>query len=301
LFKKELCEKQDILNKKKEEINKIFDKANVKSIKGYEKKYTLFIKYKKLKENSKNLEQKLNVVLEGKDYDDLVDTVKDYYSNSILPEYNELKYRKLEDNIFNIQNKLMKIKEDISRLDTEINEGMNNLDNPVSIEERLNMAKIKKEQNVIKLRALKIADNFIKDASRKIHREFAPQLNKTVAKTINKITSGKYNNIRISPDMKIKVIHRNGEIHELSELSKGTIDQFYFATRIALASLLTGTDDLPLLFDDSFVQFDRERLKNTIKYLYHLSADRQIILFTCHQRELDIINELGFEVNLIKL
>ena len=77
----------------------------------------------------------------------------------------------------------------------------------------------------------------------------------------------------------------------IEQVSSGTMDQIYLALRLAVARLMQGEQEpLPLIFDDSFVQYDDERLRTALSWLSR-TYDGQCIIFTCHKRELQILNE----------
>ena len=78
------------------------------------------------------------------------------------------------------------------------------------------------------------------------------------------------------------------------------IDQLYFALRFGIVDSINN-EGLPLILDDCFIQYDDSRLKNIIEFLYKKSKERQIILFTCHNRENKILDEMKVEYNLINL
>lgn len=88
----------------------------------------------------------------------------------------------------------------------------------------------------------------------------------------------------------------------LEQVSSGTMDQIYLALRLAAAKLIQGeyTELMPLIFDDSFVLYDDERLKNTLKWL-PASYSGQILLFTCHQREAQMLTASQLPYRLISL
>ena len=65
--------------------------------------------------------------------------------------------------------------------------------------------------------------------------------------------------------------------------SDGTIDQLYLALRLAVAEELT--PDSPLILDDALVRFDDTRMQAALAILEELAKNRQVILFTCQQRE----------------
>ena len=71
-------------------------------------------------------------------------------------------------------------------------------------------------------------------------------------------------------------------------LSEGTADQIYLALRLAMSSLiLSGDEPAPIILDDTLVNFDNNRMAHAIRLLRKMSDTRQIILFTCHDREIE--------------
>lgn len=75
----------------------------------------------------------------------------------------------------------------------------------------------------------------------------------------------------------------------------------YLAVRLAAAKLVqNGRDTMPLIFDDSFVLYDDERLKTALKWLVS-AYDSQIIIFTCHQREAQLLTANQIPYNLITI
>ena len=78
--------------------------------------------------------------------------------------------------------------------------------------------------------ALDLAYKTLSELSKSLRREFAPELNRRVGEIMKKITSGRYRDIRISPDLEISVVHpETGSQVDVSSLSGGTVDQCYFA------------------------------------------------------------------------
>ena len=58
---------------------------------------------------------------------------------------------------------------------------------------------------------------------------------------------------------------------------------------------------MPIILDEAFAYYDTQRLENILKYLANTYQDRQIILFTCTEREKDIFDKLNIKYNLINL
>ncbi|HZW83996.1 MAG TPA: hypothetical protein VFF14_11345, partial [Candidatus Deferrimicrobium sp.] len=110
--------------------------------------------------------------------------------------------------------------------------------------------------------------------------------------TISSLTAGRYLATKIDHNLNIKVVvPETGEAKEINSLSLGTVDQFYLGLRLALADLI-GVK-FPLVLDDAFVQYDDLRLQEALQLLANLARERQIILFSCHKREKDILERLA--------
>ena len=64
--------------------------------------------------------------------------------------------------------------------------------------------------------------------------------------------------------------------------------------------MLNGTKNLPLILDEAFVLYDDSRLEATLRELSNI-ADRQIIIFTCHKRELEILDRCEIDYHSVTL
>lgn len=72
-------------------------------------------------------------------------------------------------------------------------------------------------------------------------------------------------------------------------MSRGTIEQIYFAVRMAASELLH-EEECPVILDDTFVFYDDQRLENTLKWL--AKYKKQVLIFTCQKREQQILEKL---------
>ena len=67
-------------------------------------------------------------------------------------------------------------------------------------------------------------------------------------------------------------------------LSRGTRQQLYLSIRLALADHIDGTEPLPLLLDEMFVNWDPTRTSAGLRVLRDIGRRRQILLLTCQPR-----------------
>lgn len=101
---------------------------------------------------------------------------------------------------------------------------------------------------------------------------------------LEQVTGGRYDRAQVDDELRLQILHPSKELGpiEMGELSQGTRDQVYLAARLALCDLIFGDARPPLLMDDPFVKFDPHRREGALELCKDLAADRQIILFTCH-------------------
>lgn len=149
-----------------------------------------------------------------------------------------------------------------------------------------------------KSKAYKLAKKVLEDLGEEIRYEFAPKLNEEISKIIKRITNNKYNDIKLDRNIDIKMYDtQTNSLESIKSYSTGTIDQIYISMRLGIINLISN-QSIPLFFDDSFVNYDILRLTKILEYLEKESQNRQIILFTCHHREQELLNK---DINIIEL
>jgi uncharacterized protein YhaN len=148
--------------------------------------------------------------------------------------------------------------------------------------------------------AIDMAQETMTDLSSSIRNSFGLYLNQEASHLLAGITGGIYNSMSIDENLNV-FLNTRTRLVPLEHVSSGTIDQVYLALRLAAARLLSGdSGPLPLIFDDSFTQYDDERLRTAIKWLAD-SHDSQILLFTCHHRESQLLRANQIPFHLIEI
>lgn len=170
------------------------------------------------------------------------------------------------------------------------------------IEEELTRKQAVEEELSDERDALDLAQSTLNDLSKSLRREFAPALNKRVGEILGKVTSGRYADVKISPDLEMSVVHpETGNQTGAALLSGGAMDQCYFALRVAIAEAITKKAEFPFFLDDSFVQYDDKRLAGALEILAALAVTHQILVFSCHGREEAMAQDLGLEYRRVSL
>lgn len=135
--------------------------------------------------------------------------------------------------------------------------------------------------------ALTIAQETLTQATAELQRRFAPRIAARAGELMSAMTEGRYDRLSIGDDLSLRAGARQEDtLHEALWRSDGTIDQLYLALRLAVAEELLPKG--PLVLDDALVRFDDRRLKAAMAILKAEAEERQVILFTCHNREQNI-------------
>jgi len=136
--------------------------------------------------------------------------------------------------------------------------------------------------------AIEMAQDALYKTSLALQRRFSPRITKRTQQLFSVLTQQRYNRITMAEDMSLQAAAEGEDtLQELRRRSDGTIDQLYFALRLAVAEELT--PNAPLILDDALVRFDDTRLGAAMELLKQTSQSKQVILFTCQHREQDYL------------
>ena len=148
--------------------------------------------------------------------------------------------------------------------------------------------------------AIDLALETMTKLSATIRDSFGLYLKKTASELISGITGGIYDSMSVDESLNVFMNTRT-RLVPVEQVSSGTMDQIYLALRLAAAKLIQPEGDyMPLIFDDSFVLYDEDRLHTALKWLKK-AYPGQIIIFTCHQREAQMMTADQIAYHLVTM
>lgn len=197
--------------------------------------------------------------------------------------------RQLEQQKMTHQLEMLKVKREQLEQKQQINEDLR-----IQFE---NLNKKIKEKEYNK-RAIEEAMEAIKEASEEIHQEFGSAFQQKVSDIMTAITDGAYGKIRIDDSMQMTA-EQKGSFLDIDYLSAGTVEQIYFAVRLAAAEILFPEEKFPIILDDIFGNFDDKRLKRTLKYLSE--QNRQIFIFSCKKEIVKALDQMQCKYQLLEI
>lgn len=159
------------------------------------------------------------------------------------------------------------------------------------------MERRKKED--IELTAIDVSIQVIQDLAASIHDDFGEKLNRSISEISTAFTLGNCYDVKVDEKLNMKIV-KGSDFVPMEYLSTGTMEQLYLALRLVAADLLLKDKEMPLILDDAFVYYDDDRLEETIRELA-VRTSRQILVFTCHNRERQALDKHQIPYNYIEL
>jgi uncharacterized protein YhaN len=139
------------------------------------------------------------------------------------------------------------------------------------------------QERIAEFDAIDMAMEALDEANRQLRERFSPALNREAGSIFFELTGGKWANLELSRDFSANISEDAAMPRSALYLSAGTAEQLYLAVRLAMCQLTL--PDCPILLDDALADFDDIRTEKALNYLDQLGSQRQILLFSCHQRE----------------
>ena len=296
-----------ILEEKKQKINTQLNEIQLKINQEKEKEINinnnlsmLIGQIMLLNKNNEQIEKELNETISKLENinNKKVAEIKQKYSIEIPEELlnKDVLDSKINQNEEEINNKTIKTKE----LEIEEKNILQEVERLASYEERLELDKEKYKELRKNEEIINIAISNLQEAYEEMKTTITPKFTNSLSNSIKKISDNKYNRVTINDENGMIVENSRGEYIEAMRLSTGTIDQLYLSLRLSMVDELT-KENLPIILDETFAYFDDERLANSLKFIYESLNGHQAIIFTCTNREKEILEKLGIDYNAIEL
>jgi DNA repair exonuclease SbcCD ATPase subunit len=207
--------------------------------------------------------------------------------------------RRLEE----VEGALGDAKGEVARLEAEIETRERDLGSPAELEELLSATEAVLARLELHRDAARLARETLRAAAEETHRAFAPHLNGALARTLPRITNGRYAEALVADDLSVKVrVPETGTFLDPSGLSRATQDQIFLVQRLEIARLLDPTlGAAPLFLDDPFARFDPGRLRLGLELLDEIAQARQVVLFSEDPALLELARAACSEPHVIRL
>ncbi len=136
--------------------------------------------------------------------------------------------------------------------------------------------------------AISLAAGRLNELSQEMQNQMKQDMSGRVSEIVAELTGGKYDRMQVEDDFSVSLWQDDRKI-PASRLSRGTIEQIYFAMRMAAVEMMQ-KEPYPVILDDTFAYYDDVRLEHTLKWLY--DNEKQVLLFTCQRREKEALDRM---------
>ena len=271
-----------------------------------------------LEEKNRAVEKELNILRkdviqderviqkEKKEFEERFENVKkemfQKYKNFVNREYLERILKKDIEGVFKEASEIEKEYENtmyrLSQINAERNVVESTSGKLAEIVEELEELKQEREKLLNYNDTIEIAKEILKESYDELKNNVGPEFDKKLSYIVKKITNGKYDDVYIDINHNIKMKTEHGEYVNLERFSTGTIEQVNLALRLAYIDTIS-KESLPIILDEAFAFYDDERLANIMRFLSEEYINRQVIIFTCSNREKKIIDEENIPANVV--
>ena len=136
--------------------------------------------------------------------------------------------------------------------------------------------------------ALELAAETMSRLAARMSKTLEHTLDKEMSGILAQITGNVHEQLQVTDGQGI-VLAEQMQKRTPEAYSQGTMQQAYFSYRMAAGHMLMKEEPLPFLLDETFANYDEERLRQTLRWL--AEQENQIFLFTCRETEMRILTE----------
>lgn len=257
------------------QLQTLFAQANVKNMADYDAVYKDSLEQAKISTQVEALKKSLN--------DNLTQLTK------TNPAELEQQLHELNDQIAAANNEIS----DLQQQNAQVQVKLNNLaDSTAVFEAKQDLANTETnfESSSKEYLANLLAAKWIGRSLDLASNERFPKMLKAAKEYLALLTGGRY--VDLDLGKKLTVIRKDGKKRDVKYLSRGTAEQLYFALKLAFVEQIKDEINLPILIDDSFVNFDDNRIKYIEQLLKKISENNQVLIFTAQE---NLVEKLGIQ------
>lgn len=257
------------------QLQTLFAQANVKNMADYDAVYKDSLEQAKIRTQVEALKKNLN--------DDLTQLTR------TNPAELEQQLHELNDQIAAANNEVS----DLQQQNAQVQVKLNNLaDSTAVFEAKQDLANTETnfESSSKEYLANLLAAKWIGRSLDLASNERFPKMLKAAKEYLALLTGGRY--VDLDLGKKLTAIRKDGKKRDVKYLSRGTAEQLYFALKLAFVEQIKDEINLPILIDDSFVNFDDNRIKYIEQLLKKISENNQVLIFTAQE---NLVEKLGIQ------
>ncbi len=231
--------------------------------------------YQDISERIAKLKEEINRFEAEHDVNEQVQSVDDLQQQQIA----------LDEQIMELNRQIMQEKENLSQ-------SLEEVEKLSDVSEQLERLEEREKEYKKNAAVLAKTEDFLQKARESFLSKYMQPLQNGLHKYLSLIdgpegTKSGYaiEDFELDMDLDIKLSY-DGSTKSSEYLSQGYQDLVALCSRLALVDVLYAEEKPILILDDPFTNLDDKKIKESLKLLHKIAADRQTIYFTCHDSRL---------------
>jgi len=256
-----------------------------------------------IKEENEQIEEIKNIqLILDKKLDDAIEKIKqEYYHKINIDEIiDKLDLKNIQSQLIIVQEELNQTKLQLHSVLLEEKNIVLKLENMITLEEDYKNLEEERKELEQKNICMNLTKEYLSKAYEKMKEVVTPKFTENLSNYIAEISNHKYSKVTINDENGLIAENEFGEYISVDRLSIGTIDQLYLSLRLSMIEEIS-EEKMPILLDEAFAYYDETRLENILKFLSEKSEEHQLIIFTCTNREKNILDKIGAIYNVVEL
>lgn len=272
LVQKEIEIIERSLNKVAEEMHALFQMANAQDESHYYQQFEKYSEYQNHLAAFQNVSKKLES--ENFAYETLSELA--YVTTEDLRNQES----QVQDHLYELQSLLNEQTQHIQEIQNEMTIIERDGTLPL-LRQKLNIETAKLNKLVKDLSSVNYIEVLINAHIKMVRDKRMPEVIDAATDYFKDLTNQKYTQIKyINHQLVVK--QSDGQLFHPTDLSQSTKELLYIAFRLSLIKSLNKYYPFPILIDDAFVHFDKERRERIIEKLMKIDSN-QVLYFTCNR------------------
>jgi uncharacterized protein YhaN len=222
--------------------------------------------------------------------EEILEGIGEHYKQFASADEIENEYNEFRKRLNKSQTELDKLKEEHMNMKRDMEE-LKKTANLEIAQRQIDEARSGLKQLAVKYSSYRAAAFILKNIQKNFMNKMKDTILAGAQEVFANITGGEYEGLNL-PELsepEFNAVLKDGKRQQAVDiLSRGTCEQLYMAVRIS--RIMDIKPSLPVVIDDSFVNFDVRHIRNSLQIIYELSKSRQIFILTCHP---ELIREIG--------
>lgn len=271
LISNELRQLKQRLEDNEQVIAKLFDYIDVDNEEDYYQHHERYATYHR----DLNRFNDLTKYLENQDYsyEDSSDLSNKTYAQL------ETEHQTLSQQVDNYNDQYLEMQSEVSDLNSQIKH-METDQTLANLRHKYHMLKNQLNDEALDWASLSYLQALVDGHIAQIKDQRLPQVVNEATDIFSRLTEGHYVQVSYAND-ELMVKQRNGQVYQPVELSQSTKEILYIALRLSLIKTLKPYYPFPIIIDDAFVHFDKNRKARMMKFIRQFPEDYQVLYFTC--------------------